>query len=264
MTAVQRCDQLAVLPGGVVCLDKSIVPEVELPLHRHAMGALTLVLEGGFEEEFEPCRTSYSRWNLQFKPPGLPHTTATGADGGRLFIVALAPGKVARHDGLRRVDTALDIGPGVGTALALGLHRATQARQNLQARSWWAALSRRLDLEARVHTAPQEEPWMANVEGRIRDRPHLPWSLDRVARDAGVHPVYLARVFRRTFGCSLGRYVHGQRIDRCIARLTEPDANLGQLAQDLGFSDQSHLSRVFRRESGWTPARLRRALAPTA
>jgi len=36
--------------------------------------------------------------------------------------------------------------------------------------------------------------------------------------------------------------------------------NLAQVVADVGFADESHLSRVIRQETGETPAALRQAL----
>jgi AraC family transcriptional regulator len=44
------------------------------------------------------------------------------------------------------------------------------------------------------------------------------------------------------------------------ARLGEPDRTLAEIALETGFSDQSHLTRVFRRVTGRTPGAMREAL----
>jgi AraC-like DNA-binding protein len=51
------------------------------------------------------------------------------------------------------------------------------------------------------------------------------------------------------------------RARAALERLAGGEPNLGRLAADLGFADQSHLCRVIRAETGRTPAALRRALA---
>jgi AraC-like DNA-binding protein len=46
-----------------------------------------------------------------------------------------------------------------------------------------------------------------------------------------------------------------------LERLAAGDGDLGRLAADTGFADQSHLCRVVRAETGSTPRALRAALA---
>jgi len=78
-----------------------------------------------------------------------------------------------------------------------------------------------------------------------------------VAASVGVHPVTLARAFRRTFGCTMGDYVRRRRIERSMRQLRESRASLAEIAATNGFADQSHFSNLFRRYMGITPSRYR-------
>ena len=51
------------------------------------------------------------------------------------------------------------------------------------------------------------------------------------------------------------------RIKQALQRLAEGDNHLGRLAADLGFSDQSHFTRVTRLEVGATAGQLRALLS---
>jgi AraC-like DNA-binding protein len=51
------------------------------------------------------------------------------------------------------------------------------------------------------------------------------------------------------------------RARAALERLAGGERDLARLAAELGFADQSHLTRVVRSETGRTPAALRRALA---
>jgi len=46
-----------------------------------------------------------------------------------------------------------------------------------------------------------------------------------------------------------------------MARLEAGETALADLAADLGFADQAHLTRTFRRAVGVTPGRYARAVA---
>jgi AraC-like DNA-binding protein len=74
------------------------------------------------------------------------------------------------------------------------------------------------------------------------------WALD-------ASPEHLVRSFTRTFGIAPHRYVIARRIDAARARLLdgEPAADV---AVGVGFHDQAHLTRHFRRHVGTTPARF--------
>jgi AraC family transcriptional regulator len=79
----------------------------------------------------------------------------------------------------------------------------------------------------------------------------------------GVHPVTLARAFRRAFGCTVGEYVRRLRIERAARQLADSDLSLAEIALGAGFSDQSHFSNLFRRHTGLSPFQFRRAIRST-
>jgi AraC-like DNA-binding protein len=76
-----------------------------------------------------------------------------------------------------------------------------------------------------------------------------------------VSPHHLSRVFRAVNGHTLARHRMRLRLRAALERLDGGERNIGRLAAELGFADQSHLCRVVRSETGATPAALRRALA---
>jgi AraC family transcriptional regulator len=101
--------------------------------------------------------------------------------------------------------------------------------------------------------------WLARVEERLREECAAP-SLAALASDAGVHPVHVARVFRRHHGESIGDHVRRLKVLRAFAQLPDRRRGLAEIAQDAGFTDQSHLTRVFRRVAGRPPGAVRRLL----
>ena len=78
-----------------------------------------------------------------------------------------------------------------------------------------------------------------------------------MAREAGVHPVYFARAFRAQTGLPVGAYLRKLRVDRAAERLASTNFRIADIALETGFSDQSHLTRVFRALTGMTPATYR-------
>jgi AraC-like DNA-binding protein len=85
-------------------------------------------------------------------------------------------------------------------------------------------------------------------------------SLPELARELAISPHHLSRIFRATTGSTLARHRMRLRARAALERLAEGEANLGRLAAELGFADQSHLCRVVRAETGGTPTALRHAL----
>src|SRR4051812_19259035 len=89
-------------------------------------------------------------------------------------------------------------------------------------------------------------------------------SLAELATMLAVSPHHLSRVFRARAGHTIARHRMRLRVRSALERLAAGEHDLGRLAADAGFSDQSHLCRVIRDETGRTPAALRAALGRSA
>ena len=68
----------------------------------------------------------------------------------------------------------------------------------------------------------------------------------------------IARAFRAHTGDSLGGHVRKLRLQRAAAMLGGSEQPIASIALSLGFADQSHLTRMFRAATGFTPAGYRR------
>ena len=85
-----------------------------------------------------------------------------------------------------------------------------------------------------------------------------------LARDAGVHPVHLARAFRKFEKRSPGEYQQRLQLRAACELLRDPEWPLAEIAAECGFADQSHFTRMFRRMAATTPLRFRQAIVPKA
>ncbi|MBB5293578.1 AraC family transcriptional regulator [Deinococcus metallilatus] len=83
-------------------------------------------------------------------------------------------------------------------------------------------------------------------------------SLEVLAGVANLSPTHFLRAFRETCGLTPHAYLVQRRVQQA-ARLLEGGERPGQVAQSVGFVDQSHLNRHFKRLLGVTPAHYRRA-----
>jgi len=70
---------------------------------------------------------------------------------------------------------------------------------------------------------------------------------------------HFSRAFVRSFGSTVHHYVMNRRVARAQQLMLETPEQLSRIALSCGMSDQSHLTRWFRRVVGETPAAWRRA-----
>jgi AraC family transcriptional regulator len=104
--------------------------------------------------------------------------------------------------------------------------------------------------------------WLRRVAEELDDTAVSPPPVTDLAGREGLHPVSLARLFRRHFGTSITERIRRRRVERAAGLLAADSAGLAEIALNTGFADQSHLSRVFRRETGLTPGAYRRLARP--
>jgi len=103
--------------------------------------------------------------------------------------------------------------------------------------------------------------WFGRVKERLHEGFREPLRMGDLAREAGVHPVHLARVFRKMEQRTPGEYQQRLQVRAACELLRDREWPLAAIAAECGFADQSHFTRVFRRMAGTTPARFRRAVA---
>ena len=91
------------------------------------------------------------------------------------------------------------------------------------------------------------------VDATVRERFREPVNLTDIAARAGVHAAHLCRSFRRFRGHTVSDAVLGLRMMHVCRRLVESADSLSTIALESGFTDQSHMSRVFKRVTGRSP-----------
>lgn len=89
----------------------------------------------------------------------------------------------------------------------------------------------------------------ANLAGNLR--------LEDIAGAARMSVFHFSRTFRKATGTGPHRYLVQARVERVKALLLSGERSLAAIADETGFSDQSHMSRVFRKFTGLSPRAFR-------
>jgi AraC family transcriptional regulator len=82
-------------------------------------------------------------------------------------------------------------------------------------------------------------------------------SLAELASVVNISPTYFASLFKQEMGISPHQYVIRQRVEQAKLMLSKTDLAIADIALQVGFSSQSHLTQQFKRFTGMTPKQVR-------
>lgn len=236
-----------------------------VPRHEHELAYVTVMLSGDYLEGDHGKLEAIPSFGAVFNPSGVRHATVIGPAGASFFTIEL-PGHYVRELDMRLPErTTFDRGAGNLLWPGLRLYSAFkgQATESLLFDSYLLELIggiAEVNLRHKAASATVEPRWFRRAKELLHEQFRENLRVRDLARDAGVHPVHLARVFRRIERQTPGDYLQRLRVRAACRLLRERELPLAFVAADCGFADQSHLTRVFRKLTGTTPARLRQAM----
>ena len=246
---------------GVHLVETRFAPNANLAEHAHDRAFFCLALRGPFHELTRGRRLERENGSVVFHPPAETHADRFGRDGGACFNIELDD---SWDEQLGDLLPALRQKP---PRLARG---ASTYCEKLRVELWRSPAPSPLRVEGLSlllladaagmddeHHAWHPPRWIYAVRDYLHDAFRASPSLAQAARTARAHPVHVARVFRRAFGCSIATYVRRLRLEEARRQLVLGSEPIAEIACDAGFADQSHLTRAFRREFGTTPSRYR-------
>lgn len=213
--------------------ETSHAPGTAMGVHRHAEGYAALVLDGGYEELTVEGRFACTPGTLVIHPDWHAHGDAFGI-GGATVLNLPAP----LSDGFR-VFRIADM---------VAFERLARSPRGEAIE----AAMEEADLTAPI--APAD--WLVRLTALLSEREDL--SVETIARACGVSPEHAARRCKAWFGIGPVQLRKERRLQTAI-RLLRDGATPVEVAAAAGFCDQPHLTRLLKRATGLTPARLRAA-----
>lgn len=87
---------------------------------------------------------------------------------------------------------------------------------------------------------------------------HRDFSLDRLARHAGISKSYLCKGFKQHYGRPPLDYAIKLRLQEAIEMLYNADMNISEIALRCGYEDIFYFSKLFKKHLGSSPANYRR------
>ena len=247
--------------AGLTLYDFLYGPSTVLDAHGHSDAFLSFVLSGGYDATSGSTSIPYVPGTAIYHVTQHEHRVAVGTHPVRALVIDVPD---AMRERLREVG-------GREPAFLLrdrGPIAWLCSRVHAEVVTWSAGsplIVEGLVLEIlgavakiRGPAADTAEPrWLCRVEELLRARFDSTLTVASIAQLVGVHPVHLSRTWRRFRGCSIGTSVHRARIEEACRRIAAGGESLSDVALAVGFADQTHFSRVFKRVTGITPGAFR-------
>jgi AraC family transcriptional regulator len=246
--------------AGLTLTETKYCIDLKLPKHAHIEPYFCFVLKGAYTESYDRRWRSCKTATLVFHPPEEPHADHFHTDA-RCFNIQMNQAWMER---MRQYPVSLnepkDYPGGVLPRLALRLYDEFRKADELSslvvegiALELIGEASRRFAKKT-DRVAPR---WLAEVRDLLHEQFCEPFTLHQLAHGIGIHPVHLAREFRRFYHRTIGDYVRQLRIEFACEKLRQSDTPLSEIALATGFFDQSHFTRIFKQQTGKTPQQYR-------
>ena len=238
--------------GGLELVEASH-PRPRFGRHAHPTFAIGLVSAGANRFRYRGAWHTAGAGAVCTVTPDEPHAVEPAGDLGFAYRCLYPPREL-----LRSVAESV-AGHRVGRTLALPPVIEDSQTARLVAAVFEAEGTARLARESHVLAllAP-----VARVTGLARAREYLVANLSEnvslaaLATLAGLDPFALLRGFSRVYGLPPHAWLVQERVRRAQALLRK-GLPAAEVAAEAGFSDQSHMSKVFRKLAGTTPKHFR-------
>jgi AraC family transcriptional regulator len=235
---------------------------VFIPKHSHENAHVGFILDGGFTETFTSKTLECRPLSVSYIAPDLPHTDDF-RHGVHCLVFEISSARLARMREVAALREPVFVSGGRAAWLTLKMYREalrSDSTSSLAIEGLALEILAELSLANPTRAEPKSPRWLNQARELLQARLTETVTHDEVAESVGVHPVYLATLFRRHFRCTIGEYVRRLRIDFAAREIARSDRSLCEIALAAGFADQSHFSRVFRMQTGMTPGYFRASL----
>ena len=111
--------------------------------------------------------------------------------------------------------------------------------------------------------AALRDPHVGQAIGQVHRSPGYPWTVEAMAREAGMSRSAFASRFTTLVGEGAMHYVARWRMNVAMAALQDDRVTIAAVAEQLGYESEAAFSRAFKRVVGRWPGEARRHPPPT-
>ena len=113
------------------------------------------------------------------------------------------------------------------------------------------------DEVSKRHEKPDKNELIEKTKNYIFQNLHGEIRIGEIGKQIGVSSTYLSDLFHRVEGMTIRRYIRREKVRLAESLLRYSEYSVKDIANYLAFSSQSHLGRIFKEETGMTPAKYR-------
>lgn len=235
--------------------------KMNVPNHSHKPAIFCIALTGACRESFAGRIREYNPLTLQFLPSYQSHSLDFSFSDIRAFSLNVNSYWLERaREYSLKLDNSIHSHGGLLTKLMMKIYREFRTKDDAS-RLAIEGLMLELLAETSHHqiklTEKRSPHWLERATDLLREQFPERLTITDVANNVGVHPVHLAREFRRFKRRTIGEYVRELRVQHACRSLQKSEEPLAAIAVGAGFFDQSHFTRTFKNLMGLTPGEYR-------
>jgi len=197
-------------------------------------------------------------------------TVFCGEDARELTLLQIRPSAASQLLGQAGGRTLEDLHPLLrrpvrNPVIAEILRRLEADAYHTAAQHWALGLTfaHLLDLArqliGKASAPPLSSDALAALLTRVQERLAEPWTVARMAAEVGLPRSTFAAAFKQAKGIPVHQYLLRLRADHAADLLRSNDFPIADIAQQVGFAHQAHMTRVLHRLKRRTPAQIRAA-----
>jgi AraC-like DNA-binding protein len=246
-----------------------------LPVHKHTHYELQYIIRGKGQHIINGHSYNYERGDLFILPPqdnhffifrersaiciikfneGLFENFSQDAEFKQLLSNFSSP--------WRKMKLSAECRKNAGQLMELIIkeHKKASVHQNIIIKSALGLILALMSEDAGI-TLPKNknekiQVILSYIDLHITERELL--STQKIAEKFNINKTYFNQYFTKATGCSYKKYVQEYALNLIAQRLVYQDKTLSQLADEFGYTDESHLSNVFKAHFNQTPSAFRK------
>jgi AraC-like DNA-binding protein len=219
------------------------LPETDIEEHYHENNYISLLINGGYVEQYKKDNALIEAGNIIFRPAGYNHSNNFGQAGGACFNIEF------KYNWQQNIDFGLQLPakhtiyktgslPSIYKLLYFFNHAFNKpAEENIYFEfvlDWLFQINKQVPVKSKL-------AWIEKVMSIIESEPGIHHTIHSLAARVFTHPIYLARAFKEKTGFTIGEYQLKAKLDKAMVLLFNTNFPVNDIAFETGFTDAARL-----------------------